>query len=100
MTVEEKLWGAFGSVELEDLNIASLLACKVLATMGELDLSTVLDSLNGFIVQNLVVKNVHHFNTLLETSHNVETRGMQSERVSLFREGLLKFKLELIVVVI
>jgi hypothetical protein len=100
VTVEEKLWGAFGSVELEDLNIAGLLACKVLAAVGELDLTTVFDGLNGLIVEHLVVKNVHHFNALLETSHNVESRGVQSERVSLFREGLLKFKLELIVIIV
>lgn len=100
MTVEEKLGGTLRGVEFEHLDVAGLLASEELATMGELNLATVFDGLDFLVAHQLIVEDVHHFHTLLEASHNVETGRVQGERVGLFWENLRKLKFELIVVVV
>lgn len=80
-------------VELINIDGATVRDREKVTTMGELNLTA---QLNLDILERyqILFKQVHHADTLIETDNKVETTGMESHTVGLLLENLIDFQIK------
>ena len=80
-------------VEFVDPDFLLLLACKEVATVGEDNLTTLLD-LKLLVRDELLVQDVHKSDRIAEANDQVEARRVEGDRVGLLLGWVAKFRLE------
>jgi len=85
--------GILWQVELVDVNRATVSNGKQVTTMGEFDLTALFD-LDIFVGSKILLKQIHHADTLIETNDQMETTRVERNTIGLFFEMLIDLKIK------
>jgi len=90
---ENVLRGILCRVELVDVDESGELAGEKVATVGENDLTTLLDR-QVFVLLDGVLEDVHHPDSVEETDYDLEASGVESHTEGVISELLINLKFE------